>query len=305
LVAQKYGLNVTEIELYLFGGASKIEEEPRTAKSEMIIAGVGPLSSLILGVLFLSILFLIPFELPAFMTVTFLYSGISNIGLGFFNLLPAFPIDGGRILRAFLWYRKKDILAATKTATRVGSFFAYGLIAYGLFQTFTFGILNGFWLILMGSFLNNQTRQSYVQLVNEINLENMVAKNLITMPKLHIPFDTTISDAIRNYFMVYKRKYFPVVQGETIVGMIDFDSIKRIPIYQRDEIIVGYVMYKTSVFPEINENKTGKDVLKKLRSIKGSPRLVTIKESNEILGLISEEDLIKSLRFCQINPNQC
>jgi len=112
LVAQKYDLDVREIELYLFGGVSKIEEEPRTPKSEMIISVVGPLSSLLIGLGLLALFFL-PINLPSVISITLLYSGISNVGLSLFNLFPAFPIDGGRILRAFLWKRKNDQFSNT------------------------------------------------------------------------------------------------------------------------------------------------------------------------------------------------
>ncbi|MHA2088583.1 MAG: M50 family metallopeptidase, partial [Promethearchaeota archaeon] len=102
IIAQRNGLEVTEIELHLFGGVSRIEEEPHTPRAEILIAIVGPLSSLLIGIILL-VLFYLPLSIPTFLVVTFFYSGISNIGLGIFNLLPAFPIDGGRVLRAFLW----------------------------------------------------------------------------------------------------------------------------------------------------------------------------------------------------------
>ena len=96
IIAQKYGLDVSEIELYLFGGVLKIKEEPKTPKSEIVISIVGPLSSLIIGISFLALTFL-PINLPIILIITFLYSGISNVGLAIFNILPAFPFDGGRV----------------------------------------------------------------------------------------------------------------------------------------------------------------------------------------------------------------
>jgi len=307
LVAQKYGLVVSEIELYVFGGASKIEKEPETPKSEMVIAFVGPLSSLVLGFSFLLILFLSPIVLAPIIYVSLLYTGISNISLGLFNLIPAFPIDGGRILRAFLWYRRHDILSATKTASRVGSFFAYGLMAYGVLQIFLFGFFNGFWLVLIGSYLNRQTKQSYIQIKNEAMLSTFYAKEMISIPKLEIPFDTLISEAVRDYFMIYKRPYFSVIQGDTIVGVVHINDIKKIPQNQRHRYIVGYVMRKVSVFPSIDERETGKEVMRKLALTKNKPQLVVVKEANDdyVLGFISEDEIISTLRFCQLNPEKC
>ena len=307
LIAQKYGLIVSEIELFLFGGVSKIEKEPETPKSEMVIAIVGPLSSLIIGFSFLMVVFLSPIILSPIIYVSLLYTGISNIGLGLFNLIPAFPIDGGRVLRAFLWYRRRDILSATKTASRVGSFFAYGLMVYGVLQAFLFGFFNGFWLVLIGSYLNRQTKQAYIQVKNEALLSTLYAKEMMSIPHLEIPFDTLISDAVKDYFMIYKRPYFSVIQGVTIVGVVHINDIKKIPQNQRHQYIVGYVMRKASGFPSIDERETGKEVMRKLVLTKNNPRLVVVKETNNdyVLGFIGEDEIISTIRFCQLNPEKC
>jgi len=307
VVAQKYGLKVSEIELYLFGGASKIEEEPKTPKSEILITIVGPLSSLILGGIFLLIVFGIPISLPAILAVTLLYSGISNIGLGLFNLLPAFPVDGGRILRAYLWSRRKDIISATKTASKIGSFFAYGLMAYGIIQIFLFGFLNGLWLIIIGSFLNNQTKQAYIQTVNELTLAKLNVKDMINMPRLEIPFSLTVEEALKHYFMIYKKDFFPVVRNGQIEGVLHIDDIKNIPIERRADFIAGYAMRSIKEFPSISDKDTGKEALRKLMRIQNKPNLVVVKDESDdyILGFIGEGELVSSLRFCRLNPEKC
>ena len=307
LVAQKYGLIVTEIELYIFGGVSKIEKEPETPKSEIIIAAVGPLSSLVIGFVFLLIIFLSPSTLPAIIFVSLFYTGISNISLGLFNLIPAFPIDGGRILRAFLWYRKRDILSATKIASRVGSYLAYGLMAYGFLQIILFGFITGFWLVIIGSYLNRQTKQSYIQVKNMAALSTIYAKEMISVPQIKIPFEMLISDAVSNYFMVYKKSYFSVIQRDKIVGIIHMNDIKKIHNEQREEFIVGYAMKKASGFPTIDEKESGNEVMKKLVRIKEKPQLVVVRGKNDdfILGFIGEDELVSTIKFCQLNPEKC
>jgi len=307
LVAQKYGLIVTEIELYIFGGVSKIEKEPETPKSEIIIAAVGPLSSLVIGFVFLLIIFLSSSTLPAIIFVSLFYTGISNISLGLFNLIPAFPIDGGRILRAFLWYRKRDILSATKIASRVGSYLAYGLMAYGFLQIVLFGFITGFWLVIIGSYLNRQTKQSYIQVKNMAVLSTIYAKEMISVPQIKIPFEMLISDAVSNYFMVYKKSYFSVIQRDKIVGIIHMNDIKKIPNEQREEFIVGYAMRKASGFPTIDEKESGNEVMKKLVRIKEKPQLVVVRGKNDdfILGFIGEDELVSTIKFCQLNPEKC
>jgi Zn-dependent protease len=302
IIAQRNGLEVSEIELYLFGGVSRIEEEPQTARAEILIAVVGPLSSFLIGVILL-LAFYLPLSIPTFLLVTFLYSGISNIGLGIFNLLPAFPIDGGRIFRAFLWSRRKDIVSATKTASKVGVGFGYGLMIYGVFQTFTFGLINGIWLILMGSFLRKTSRQSYLQTLNEVALSNISVKEILHVSNLRIPFGMLISDALREYFIPYQKSYFPVVQGDEIKGIAHITDIKKIPPQQRSSYIVGYIMRKISEFPLVDEEQSGKEVLKKLNKSDINHHVVIVKEknNNNLIGFIGEEDLMSYLKFWNLS----
>ncbi|MFW9902350.1 MAG: site-2 protease family protein [Candidatus Thorarchaeota archaeon] len=301
LIAQKYGLKVSEIELYLFGGVSKIEQEPINPKSEFVISIFGPISSILIGVIFLGFLYLVPFTIPPILWVTFFYSGITNIGLGLFNLIPAYPIDGGRALRAILWNKRHDMLSATKTASKIGSYVAYGLMAYGFISMFFLGFLNSLWLIIIASFLNNQSRHAYYQTLNELTLSNVRAKELIRIADVAIPFNKTINEAITNYFLPYKKVYFPVIQGGNVVGIIHLEDIKKVPIDQRNEIIVGYQMKKISQFPILSQNKTGKDVLMKLHQMRDRPHLIIVKDlnENEIIGYIGEDDILTSLKYLQ------
>ncbi|MFX1374255.1 MAG: site-2 protease family protein [Promethearchaeota archaeon] len=300
ILAQRYGLIVDEIELYLFGGVSKIEEEPKSPKSELLIAIVGPLSSLLVGTIFL-MLFYLPISFPAIISASLLYSGISNIGLGIFNLLPAFPIDGGRVLRAFLWKHRDNIISATKSASRVGVGFGYGLMIYGFFQLFTFGFINGIWLIIIGSFLRTSARQSYIQTVSDFTLSNISIKEIVHIPQkaLEIPFDMSISEAVREFFIPYKRSYFPVVQGNEIVGVVRIADIKRVPTYQRSTYSIRNVMRKISEFEDISKDQTGKDALKKLKQSSRQSHVLIVREKDngEIIGFIGEDELFFTLKY--------
>ena len=180
-------------------------------------------------------------------------------------------------------------------------------MAYGVLQAFLFGFFNGFWLVLIGSYLNRQTKQAYIQVKNEAILSTLYAKEIMSIPHLEISFDTLISDAMKNYFMIYKRLYFSVIQGDTIVGVIHINDIKKIPQNQRHQYIVGYVMRKASGFPSIDERETGKEVMRKLVLTKNNPRLVVVKETNDdyVLGFIGEDEIISTIRFCQLNPEKC
>lgn len=302
IVAQKYGLKVEEIELYLFGGVSKIGEEPKTPKSEMIISIVGPLSSLLIGMVFMLITFL-PIYIHPILWVTLLYSGISNIGLSIFNLIPAFPIDGGRVLRAYLWKHRNNLLSATKSASKVGVFVGYGMMAYGFFQMFTAGIFSGLWLIIMGNFLTSAARHSYYQTRNEVILSNINVKDMLNVPNLAIPYNTPIGIALRDYFFPYRKSYFPVNHGYDIVGIVHIQDIKKIRNWLRSEIIIGKVMKKISEFPSIDEKQSGKVALEKLNDINEGPLLLVVNESesNKFMGFLGKSDVISSLEFWSLH----
>ena len=302
LVAQKYGLGVSEIELYLFGGVSKIEEEPKTPKSEIIIAIVGPLSSLLIGGSMFLVLFL-PLHLNTIISITLFYSGISNIGLGIFNLLPAFPIDGGRVLRALLWRRRKNLISATRSASKMGVFFGYGLMAYGVLQIFTFGLIGGLWLIIIGSYLKNSARQSYVQILNDVTLSKLSVREILSLPKLRIPFNTSISDAIKEYFIPYNKSYFPVIRGNEIIGIVHSSDIQKISKMRRSEYIVGYIMRRLSEFNLIDDDRNGKDAMLKLSKLDSDPRILIVKDkkNNNLIGFLGEDEIISSLKINSLN----
>ncbi|MFW9772934.1 MAG: CBS domain-containing protein, partial [Candidatus Thorarchaeota archaeon] len=211
-------------------------------------------------------------------------------------------------LRAFLWNRRKNLISATKSASRVGVGFGYGLMAFGLFQIFTSGLINGIWLMIMGSFLRSTARQSYVQTINEVTLSNIGVKEILSKPKrnLEIPFEILISEAIREYFIPYQKSYFPVIQGDQIVGIVHIKDIKKIPIHQRSEYIVGYIMRKISEFPSINDDQTGKEVLKKFKRSGDVPNIIIVQEKNnkQLLGFISEDELRSSLKYWSLYINQ-
>lgn len=308
LWAQKYELKVSEIELHLFGGVSKMEEEPQNPKNELVISAVGPLSSLLIGASFL-LLFFSGISFPNFLMVIFLYSGISNIGLGIFNFLPAFPMDGGRVLRAYLWNKRRDILSATKTSTRVASFIGYGMILYGFFQTMVTGLLGGFWLIIIGMFLNSTAKKAYIQTFYQLQLSQIKADEILRTPKLAIPFNTLVDDAVRYYFMVYRYPYFPIVRNGRIVGIVHINDIQTIPEEKRRYYVIGYLMKDINEFPKIAINDKGDDVLRKLRKREEDPMIGVVMDEDDftkeehIAGFIGEEDLNSALKYMRMMKN--
>lgn len=300
IMAQKYGLKVREIELNLFGGVSKIEEEPRTARSELIISGVGPLTSLILGVSALLFSFL-PIPLPAFILFTLFYSGLTNILLAVFNLIPAFPMDGGRVLRSIIWQRRKDLVSATKTASRVGVIFGYIFIFLGIAQMLLLGVISGIWLLFIGTFVISAAKNSYTQTLYQMQLSHINAREIIRVPRIFIPAEMTVEEALHRFFMVYKYPYFPVIQGALIVGLIHVDDVKKIPAHLRFQTNVGNMMREISEFPQVQSDKNGKDILNLLNQMGDIPHIAVVEdENNRLIGFIGTEDIVAALKYAQI-----
>ena len=281
-----------------------MEEEPKTPKSEFVISIVGPLSSFILGIICLGLIF-IPIQLPMWLIVTFFYSGITNIGLGIFNLIPAFPMDGGRVLRAILWNRRKNVLSATKTASKVGRFFGYSLMVLGFIQMIFVGIFAGFWLVLMGSFLSSAAKKSYQQTVADFALSSISVKEiLIGARKFVIPSELPLIEGLKDYFMIFSQIYFPVVQeGGDFVGIIHLEDIKKIPIEHRDRYVIGDVMKSISDFPVTSEEDSGKEVMKKLIKMEKKPYIAVVqeREKQNIIGFIGETDIIRAIKLWELN----
>ncbi len=302
ILAQHYGLKVSEIELYVFGGVSKIQEEPKTPKTEFLIAIVGPATSFIIGIsLFLLYVFL---QLPSFLVVTFYYIGSSNIILGAFNFLPAFPMDGGRVLRAYLWNRRKDLISATKTASKVGVVFGYVFIVLGFAEMLLLGTFSGFWFVLIGSFLISSARKSVSRTILDIQLSSIRIGNLVRLVDVMIPFNTFVSDAIQSFFVPYQRSYFAVSQGDQIIGTVHAEDIKKMPLMMRTQQSISSLTRKLTNFPALYEDGFAKEALTLLNEQKNPPRMIVVVEraSNKIRGFLKEEEIWSALSYAGLIP---
>lgn len=321
LLALKYGLKISEIELYLFGGVSKIEEEPKSPGSEIYISFIGPLSSLVLGGVFFVILFIIGnlfqyfnavvlasgldiFILgisgttSIFVNTTIFYFGWMNLILGLFNLIPAFPMDGGRILRAILWKLKNNHISATEIAAKVGRIFGYIFTGFGFIEIFLFGIFNGIWFIIIGLFLSDSAQREFIQTVIQVRLSKVTSRELLSHFEIIIPYDMPLSELMREYFMKYKRSYFPVEQDGTLIGLIHISDINKVPIEKRNEIKAISLVKDIKEFPTIKLDSTGLEVFKRMQKTTSLPRIVIVKSDDDnILGFIGEHELEYVLRF--------
>jgi len=172
IASRHYGLIIKEIELNFLGGFTKIEKEPTSPKSDKFIALIGPFSNILIGVIILAFFYIFRLKIQNYFLASLYFAGISNLAIGIFNLIPAYPLDGGRILRAFFWSKSKDFYDATYLAYRISVFIGYCFLFYGIYIFFTLKFVTAFWLLFIGILLIYSARYSYK------NLTKIIIKNL-------------------------------------------------------------------------------------------------------------------------------
>jgi len=237
-IAKRYKIPITSITLFIFGGIAQMKKEPPHPKAEFNMAIAGPFSSYLLALLFF-IFFKTSAAYPGLKAITFYLMQI-NIILGTFNLIPGFPMDGGRILRAVLWKKSGDYLSATRRASKTGQGIALFFIFTGLLSLFT-GHHGSLWLLLIGWFLYTAAQSSYQQAALQETLNGIKVRDVMTTDVVTVSGDTLLSEMVDDYFLRYGYGGFPVVNGE-VIGIISLKDIKGIPRERWDSIRVKDVM---------------------------------------------------------------
>jgi Zn-dependent protease/CBS domain-containing protein len=229
VVARRYGIPVSSITLFVFGGVSNLTKEPENARQEFWIAIVGPLTSLVLAAMFAGLFFLLePIEDGA--AGVALYLAFINTAIGIFNLVPGFPLDGGRVLRSVFWARKRNILAATRLASRGGQIVAYMIMGLGVAVVLLFGqFITGIWFFLIGNFLRTASAASYEQLFVETVLKGIPASRVARADFVALSPEVTVAELVEDHILAGRGRGFPVLAGEELLGMITLTDTRNIP----------------------------------------------------------------------------
>ncbi len=292
LVARHYGMPMKGITLFIFGGVAEMGEEPPSPKVEFLMAVAGPITSILLALIF-SVLSVwarqADTSTPVFGVLRYL-GGINGI-LAAFNLLPAFPLDGGRILRSILWGMKKNLRWATRISSKIGHIFAIILIILGFLQIVQGNFIGGVWWILIGFFLQNAARMSYQQLLaREILQGEPVRRFMQTNPTVVSP-SLNIKRLVEDYMYTYHYKMFPVVSEGKLQGCISTQQVKSIP---REEWETHTVAEYSNTCDTENSIPPDTDALKALEIMNrtnNSRLLVT--EGDRLVGILSLKDLLQ------------
>lgn len=293
LVARRRGIPIKQITLFIFGGVSNLEGEPSTAPVEAWIAFVGPLTSLVIGVLFFAVSTLLGIKTPLGVATTYL--GYANIVLGVFNLLPAFPLDGGRVLHALVWRWTKSRLRATQIAAMFGRILAILFVAYGAFVTLynTGGTLSGLWLIFIGWFLLQAGGAEQMQAELLSALQGLTARDIAVPPPEPVPADAT-ADVALQIMMKTGNRALPVMLGNQLLGILTMSDFVKLTDRGPADVYVTSLMTRVADLKSAAPGTSAIDVVHML-SKSGVAQIPIIDDAGNLVGFVTRESILKRL----------
>jgi len=231
LVAKRLGLPVASITLFIFGGVSSLTQEPASAKDEFKVAIAGPATSFliaaVLGVVFL--IFALEGESASVPGAMSGYLGFINFALGVFNMLPGYPLDGGRVLRSVLWAGSHNQLKATRWAATSGSVISFILIAVGVVSVLAGGFLGGIWFVVIGWFLRNTSEQAYQNVLLRNTLEGTKVRELINTHYGTAAPDMSLSQIASQHILGQAQRCVPIVVANDLLGLLTISDMRRVP----------------------------------------------------------------------------
>jgi Zn-dependent protease/CBS domain-containing protein len=291
-VGRRLGVRTRAITLFLFGGVAELDDEPDTPSVELRIALAGPLATVtIIGILAVARWAWTGGSGGALFAAVIDQLFFVNVSLLVFNLVPAFPLDGGRVLRAILWQRRSDLRWATRVASALGRGFGSGLILLGLVLALTGNLLSGMWLGLIGLFLRGAAGASYRQLLLKRMLEGEPVRRFARADVVSVPPDLALDQFVNEYVFRYRHSAFPVVDGRRLLGTVDTKDVRSISPEARVAARVSDLLIPASEATTIRPEQDALEALAKMQK-NGLPRLAVVSSSGELEGLLSLSDLL-------------
>jgi len=294
LVARRFGLPMRGITLFIFGGVAEMDDEPSSPKAEFLMAIAGPLASIGIGALCLGLLSLIRGIWPRPSELILNYLGTINLILAAFNLLPAFPLDGGRVFRSLLWRWKGDVRWATRVASQVGSGFGLFLIFLGVFSVLGGGLVGGIWWALIGLFLRSASKMSYQNVLVRSALEGESVKRFMKTDPVTVSGDTTVDHLVEDFIYKYHYKMFPVINDSRPLSCVSINDVKSVPREEWDHHTVKELAKPCSTDNTISMDE---DAIKALTVMNktGSSRLMVVDHGGKLVGVVAMRDLMRFL----------
>lgn len=292
VIALKYKIPVRRITLLVFGGVAEIEKEPPGALAEFLIAIAGPLVSFLLAVFFYFSTPLVSTVPPMFALVKYL-AYINGI-LALFNLIPGFPLDGGRIFRAIVWGVTHNLRRATIIAANVGRIIAFGFIMVGVWQIFGGNFGNGLWVAFIGWFLDSAAQAQIHKLVMQELLADHKVSEVMGQNYVFIPGDYTLQELVENHFIGAGRRCMIVKDNDLITGLLTLHRLKSVARASWPTTTVAEVMIPVDEIKSVAPAMTVWDALGMMD--RAGVNQLPVLESGRVVGMLSREDVITQLR---------
>ena len=290
LVARQYDLPISNITLFIFGGVAEMEDEPRTAAAEFWMAIAGPIASLILSLAFYLLLTTgIATETSPFGAVIG-YLAFINLVLAIFNMLPAFPLDGGRILRSALWWYNDNFKKSTRIAAAAGSVLAVLLMALGVFNIINGAFVQGIWQMLIGFFIYSAAGASRAHAELRTSLHGVTVSRVMRPEVITVPAGTPVQSLVEDYFYRYYFKLFPVVDGGRVVGVVGLKEVGNVPREDWGRVRTSEIMMPLDKENSVRPDVPVYNVLRQMQG-QGKSRLV-VTDGQSLKGVITLRDIM-------------
>ena len=302
LVARRYGIEIEEIDLWLLGGVSRMRGEAHRPQDELRYAIAGPAVTAVIAACFAAAALALPPTAPAVLRALVEYQAYVNIAILVLNLLPAFPLDGGRVLRALLWQRSGRLGPATETAVRVGRGFGYVMIGLGVVE-FLSGQPMGLWLALIGFFIVSAAGQQAMGARVKAALSGVRAEQLMSSPSISIPATTSVAQAATDYFMRYRRTAFPVIDANgRAIGMVSVAQLESQKLMRHGERSVEEIVDRDPGLLVAADDDVAQLLERPAFARVG--RVVVVDDERRPIGVVSITDVQRMLRAARFLPHE-
>jgi Zn-dependent protease len=289
MVAVRRGIEVKSISLFILGGVARITREASHPSTELLMAVAGPLSSLALGGVF-AVIWLAGRNTVEPLGAMAFYLCWINVALAVFNLLPSFPMDGGRVLRSAIWWRSGDFMRATRIASVIGQVLGVVAVLSGVAVASTIGVISGLWAVMIGLFVAVASRTSYRQEVLRDNLRSFTARDAMALDSPRASAQVPVEAALNDYFGSPDQSYLLIEEHGRPAGVVIPKQLKRVPKERKHTATVADVM---SPLGEIGTVSPGDDALVTLEKIEdGDLGLVLVMAGDELIGIVDRDRLL-------------
>jgi Zn-dependent protease len=292
-VAKARGLEARSITLFLFGGVSSLSGETKRPSTEFVVAVVGPVTSLVLS----GIAYLVAVAAPRASAVEAIagYLALINALLGMFNLIPGYPLDGGRVLRAIIWQVTGDSRRSTELATAVGRLVAWGFMVWGFWRVLNDDVFGGIWIAAIGWFLQNAASASLEQAIAEQRLRRLRVGDVIRPDPTAVAPNISVAELVERYMLPGARRSVPVVDDDRVVGIVTLSDVRNVPPEERRTTLVRSIMGGRDGLATVAPGMPLRDAIDALGS--GDYEQVPVVQDGRLVGLLTRADVVRQIQL--------